>query len=344
MRRRMFLGSLGITAGLPFMTSNAVKAKDAAEKLVHFSTPKDVQRGEMRFRTLGRTGVEVSMVGIGGFHIGKVSTEDESVRIIRTAVDAGVNFMDNSWDYNKGSSEERMGKALRDGYRDKVFLMTKIDGRTKSSATKQLEESLKRLQTDHLDLLQIHEVIRLEDPDRCFAPDGVIEAVIAAQRSGKTKYIGFTGHKDPLVHLRMLDTAKKHNFAFDTVQMPLNVMDAHFRSFRNHVLPVLVKEKIGVLGMKPLASGKILESKTATAIDCLRYAMSLPTSTVITGIDSMEILKQALELVKNFKPLTEAEESDLLARTSMAASDGRFEAFKTTPVHDSTAQHPEWLG
>jgi predicted aldo/keto reductase-like oxidoreductase len=252
--------------------------------------------------------------------------------------------MDNCWDYNDGVSEERMGKGLRDGYRDKVFLMTKLDGRTRSSASKQLDESLRRLQTDHVDLVQIHEVIRLEDPDRAFAPDGVVEALIAAQRAGKTRFIGFTGHKDPIVHLRMLEIAKKHNFTFDTVQMPLNVMDAHFRSFRNQVLPVLVKEQIGVLGMKPLGSGKILQSKTATAPECLRYAMTLPTSTVITGIESMKILRQALDVVKNFKPLTSEEEARLLSRTSAAASDGRFEAFKTTPVHDSTAKHPEWLG
>jgi len=326
------------------MTTGSLGAEDKPDKLVRFPPPKDVQRGDMRFRKLGRTGVEISMVGLGGFHIGKIATEDESVKVIRRAIDAGVNFMDNCWDYNNGSSEERMGKALRDGYREKVFLMTKIDGRTKSSAAKQIEESLKRLQTDHLDLLQIHEVIRLDDADRVFAKDGAMEALIEAQRSGKTKFIGFTGHKDPLVHLRMLEVAKKHNFAFDAVQMPLNVLDAHFRSFRNQVIPVLVKEEIGVLGMKPLAAGNIVKNKLATAVECLRYAMSLPTSTVITGMDSMEILQQALDLVKNFKPLTEAEEAKILNRTLMAANGGALESFKTTPQHDSTAQHPEWLG
>jgi aryl-alcohol dehydrogenase-like predicted oxidoreductase len=252
--------------------------------------------------------------------------------------------MDNSWDYHDGASEERMGKALRDGFRKKVFLMTKIDGRTRQSAARQIDESLKRLQTDHLDLVQHHEIIRLEDPDRIFAEGGAQEAVLAAQKAGKVRYVGFTGHKDPLVHLRMLEVAAKHHFHFDTAQMPLNVMDAHFRSFGQKVVPVLVREGIAVLGMKPMASGIILKSKTATPIECLHYAMSLPTSVVITGIDSMDILKQALEAVKTFKPLTEEQVAALLKKTAKAAEDGEFEPFKTTPNFDATAKHPEWLG
>lgn len=344
MRRRTFLGSMGMTATLPLMTAASGLPDDAASKPARLPLPAETRRGDMRFRKLGRTGVEVSMVGVGGFHIGKVSTSDESVRIIRTAIDAGVNFMDNCWDYNNGASEERMGKALRDGYREKVFLMTKIDGRTKSSAAKQIDESLKRLQTDHLDLLQIHEVIRLEDPDRVFAPDGTIAALNEAKKAGKTRFTGFTGHKDPFVHLRMLDSAKKHHYTFDTVQMPLNVMDAHFRSFRTFVLPELVKQEMGVIGMKPMGAGLIVQSKAASALECLRYAMSLPTSVVVTGIDSMEILKQALEAVKNFQPFTEQQEADLLRRTAASAAERQCEQFKTTPKHDSTAQHPEWLG
>src|SRR3989440_422950 len=267
--------------------------------------PKETIRGDMRYRPLGRTGQEVSLVDLGGHHIGRQKEEKESIGIIRAAVDAGINFMDNCWDYHDGGSEVRMGKALRDGYRKKVFLMTKIDGRTKKSAAEQLDQSLRRLQTDVIDLLQHHEVLRLEDPDRIFAEGGAMEVVLAAKKAGKVRFIGFTGHKDPLVHLRMLEVAAKHGFRFDAVQMPLNVMDAHFRSFGEKVLPMLVKEGIGVLGMKSMGDGIILKSKKATPVECLHYAMTLPTSTVITGVDSIEILQQDLKAVKAFRPLTE---------------------------------------
>src|SRR5262249_18885937 len=250
----------------------------------------------------------------------------------------------NCWDYHDGRSEMRMGKALRDGYRKKVFLMTKIDGRTKKAAAEQLDQSLRRLQTDVSDLLQHHEVIRLEDPDRIFADGGAMEALLAAKKAGKVRFIGFTGHKDPLVHLRMLEVAARHKFRFDTVQMPLNVLDAHFRSFEKSVLPVLVREEIGVLGMKSMGDGLVLKSKTATPVECLHYAMTLPTSTVITGIDSLDILKQDLEAVKTFRLLTDKQVADLLARTAKAAADGRFERFKTTNGFDGTAKHPQWLG
>jgi predicted aldo/keto reductase-like oxidoreductase len=300
--------------------------------------------GEMIYRTLGRTGEKVSILGLGGFHIGIQKEEQESIRIIRSAVDQGINFMDNCWDYNQGKSEIRMGKALQDGYRQKVFLMTKIDGRTKDSCVKQIDESLKRLQTDHVDLLQHHEIIRMEDPDRVFAEGGAMEAVVAAQKAGKVRYIGFTGHKDPLVHLRMLEVAKAREFRFDAVQMPLNVMDAHFRSFGKQVLPVLVKEQIGVLGMKPMGSGEILRSKTVTPEECLHYAMSLPTSVVITGIDTMDILKQDLEVVRTFKPMNPEAMAALLQKTATAAAEGHFEPFKTTSRYDGTAHSPQWLG
>jgi len=296
------------------------------------------------YRLLGRTGEKVSAIGLGGFHIGLSPDDQEGIRLIRSAIDHGINFMDNSWDYHDGGSELRMGKALRDGYRDKVFLMTKIDGRTKSVAADQIDESLKRLQTDHIDLLQLHEVIRLEDPDRAFAANGAIEAMQEARQAGKIRYIGFTGHKDPSVHLRMLETARKHQFRFDTVQMPLNVMDAHFRSFQQLVVPELVKEGIGVLGMKPLGSGAILKSNTASAIECLHYAMSLPTSVVITGVDKQKILDQALEAARTFKPMSQSEVASLLARTAEAAANGDFEKFKTSSAFDATAHHPEWLG
>ena len=306
--------------------------------------PKETVSGEMLYRPLGSTGEKVSVIGLGGYHIGLQKEEKESIRIIRAAIAAGITFMDNCWDYHDGASEVRMGKALRDGYRKKVFLMTKIDGRTRKAASGQIDQCLRRLQTDVIDLLQYHEVIRLEDPDRIFADGGAQEAVLAAKKAGKVRFIGFTGHKDPLVHLRMLEVAKEHGFQFDTVQMPLNVMDAHFRSFERHVLPVLVKEGIGVLGMKALGNSLILTSKTATPVECLHYAMNLSTSTVITGIDSMKILKQNLEAVKTFRPLTQKQVADLLARTVQAASRGKFEGFKTTNGFDGTAKNPGWLG
>jgi aryl-alcohol dehydrogenase-like predicted oxidoreductase len=298
----------------------------------------------MLYRPLGRTGVSVSAIGLGGYHIGTPPEEQDGIRIIRSAIDRGVTFMDNCWDYHDGGSEVRMGKALRDGYRQKVFLMTKIDGRTKTAAARQIDQSLQRLQTDHVDLMQFHEIIRLEDPDRIFAAGGAMEAMLAAKQAGKVRFIGFTGHKDPLVHLRMLEIASQHQFHFDAAQMPLNVMDAHFRSFQQNVVPVLVREGIGVLGMKPMASGLILTSNTVTPTECLHYALSLPTSTVITGIDSMKILDQALEAVRTFKPLTADAMASLLARTTQAAASGRFELFKTETGFDSTARHPEFLG
>jgi aryl-alcohol dehydrogenase-like predicted oxidoreductase len=301
-------------------------------------------RGNMRYRPLGRTGEQVSVIGLGGHHIGRQRDEKDSIKIIRSAIDAGINFMDNCWDYHAGGSETRMGKALKDGYRNQVFLMTKIDGRTGQAAAEQLEQSLHRLQTDVIDLLQFHEVLRMEDPDRIFAPGGAMDTVRAAQKSGKVRFIGFTGHKDPLVHLRMLEVARRHDFRFDAVQMPLNVMDAHFRSFGQTVLPVLVREKIGVLGMKSMGDSLLLESKTVTPVECLHYAMNLPTSSVITGIDSLKILKQNLDAVTTFRPLTEKQVAALLARTAQAASEGKFERFKTTNGFDGTAKNPQWLG
>jgi predicted aldo/keto reductase-like oxidoreductase len=300
---------------------------------------------DVPYRTLGRTGEKVSAVGLGGAHIGKPKvSEDDAIKIIRSAIDRGINFMDNSWDYNQGQSEIRMGKALKDGYRQKVFLMTKIDGRDKQTASKQLDESMKRMQTDHIDLVQHHEVIRWEDPDRIFAPGGAQEALVEARKAGKIRYIGFTGHKDPHIHLYMLQVAREHGFTFDTVQMPLNVMDAHFRSFEKLVLPEAVKLQMGVLGMKCMGSGVILKSNTAVPVECLHYAMNLPTSVVITGIDSPKILDQAVDAARSFKALGREQVAALLAKTAKAAAGGQFELFKTSQHFDSTAQHPEWLG
>jgi len=296
-------------------------------------------------RRLGRTGVEVSLIGLGGWHLGfKSSDEQLSIRIIRTAIDSGINFMDNCWDYNEGASEIRMGKALREGYRERAFLMTKIDGRTKEEAAKQLDESLKRLQTDHIDLVQHHEILRFEDPHRIFDEKGANAALLEARDAGKISFIGFTGHKDPRIHLYMLEVANEYGFTFDTVQMPLNVMDAHYRSFEKLVLPELVKHDIGVLAMKTMANGMILRSNTVSAIECLQYAMNLPTSVVITGCESMENLQQALTAARTFKPMSEAELTGLLGKTKQAASRGEYELFKTTSIYDGTATHPEWLG
>ena len=300
---------------------------------------------QVPMRTLGHTGVKVSLIGLGGWHLGfKYIDEQLSIRIIRTAIDEGINFMDNCWDYHEGASEIRMGKALRDGYRERVFLMTKIDGRTKEEATKQLDESLRRLETDHIDLVQHHEILRFEDPHRIFDEQGANAALVEAREAGKIRFLGFTGHKDPRIHLHMLEVAKENDFRFDTVQMPLNVMDAHYRSFEKLVLPALVQQNIGVLAMKTLANGTILESKTVTATECLQYAMNLPTSVVITGCENMEDLGQALNAARTFKPLSEEQVTALLARTSQAAARGEFELFKTTSVYDGTASHPEWLG
>jgi aryl-alcohol dehydrogenase-like predicted oxidoreductase len=299
----------------------------------------------MIYRTLGSTSETVSAIGVGGWHLGlKTVDEQLSIRIVRGAIDRGINFLDNCWDYNEGASEIRMGKALRDGYRDKAFLMTKIDGRSKKEATKQLDESLSRFDVDYLDLVQHHEIIRYEDPHRIFDDDGANAALLAARQAGKIRYIGFTGHKDPHVHLYMLEVAAKFGFKFDAVQMPLNVMDAHYRSFAKLVLPELVKQKIGVLGMKSMAQGIILKSKTVTAIECLHYALNLPTDVVITGIDSMERLDQALEAVRTFQPLNDQETALLLAKTARVAATGEFEPFKTTSIFDGTAQNPDWLG
>jgi aryl-alcohol dehydrogenase-like predicted oxidoreductase len=307
--------------------------------------PENVIDPQSQYRALGKTGERVSPIGLGGWHLSLPRVDEQlALRIVRTAIDRGVNFMDNSWDYNDGASEIRMGKALRGGYRDKVFLMTKLDGRSKQVAARQLEESLRRLQTDRIDLVQHHEVLRFDDPHRIFDVEGANAALVEARSAGKIRFIGFTGHKDPQIHLHMLRVAKEHGFSFDTAQMPLNVMDAHYRSFEKLVVPQLVKEKIGVLGMKSMANGVILKSRTVTPVECLHYALNLPTSVVITGCDSIEILEQALQAVRTFRPMSADEVRALLEKTKAAAEDGGFEPFKTSSIYDSTATHPDWLG
>jgi predicted aldo/keto reductase-like oxidoreductase len=307
-------------------------------------SPRSESKNDIPYRTLGRSGEKVSLIGLGGYHLGKQADPQESIRIIRTGLDEGVNFLDNCWDYNGGESEIRMGNALRDGYRQKAFLMSKIDGRTKAAASTQINDSLHRLQTDRIDLLQFHEVIRDTDPDRIFATGGALEAVLDAQKAGKVRHIGFTGHKNPDIHLHMLATAAKHGFTFDAVQMPLNVMDAHFDSFETKVLPILLKNDIGVLAMKPMGDHFILESKTATPVECLHYAMNLPTSVVITGCDSLPILQQALDAARSFQPMNSSQVAALLAKTAKAAEAGQFELYKTSHHFDGTYANPQWLG
>ena len=299
-------------------------------------------------RALGKTGVEVSLMGLGGFHLGLPKEDKEATRIVHMAIDHGVTFMDNCWDYNDGKSHARMGKALAGGYRSKVFLMTKIDGRTRAAAAAQIEQSLKSLGTDTIDLVQIHEVIRMSDAERVFGPNGAIEALEAARKAGKIRFIGFTGHKSPEIHLAMLKAAKAHKFHYDTVQMPLNVMDAHYASFGQKVLPVLVEEGIGVLGMKPLGSGIFFRSGPVasgqvTPRACLQYPMRLPTSVVITGCDTAGILKQGLEAAYSVQPVEAKVRDEVLAETASVAKEGAFELYKTGDTFDGTAKHPWWL-
>jgi aryl-alcohol dehydrogenase-like predicted oxidoreductase len=341
--RRSFLGGMVALAAC-----KKAAPRDAPKEGTVPLAPPDVTKNEMPQRTLGKTGVKVSLVGLGGYHIGIPKDDGEAVRIIRTAIDRGVTFLDNCWDYHDGRSEERMGQALADGYRQRAFLMTKIDGRTRRSAAEQIDQSLRRLKTDMIDLVQIHEIIRMSDPDRCFAADGCINALLEAKRAGKLRYIGFTGHKDPSIHLAMLRAADAHGFSFDTVQMPLNPMDAHYRSFEKEVLPVLVEKQIGVLGMKPLCGGKIAAKKLPNGlmiepVECLHYAMTLPTSVVITGCESMGVLEQAISAALTFKPLDQGQIAALLMKTSDAAKNGKLEPFKTTEQHDGTKQNPQWL-
>jgi aryl-alcohol dehydrogenase-like predicted oxidoreductase len=301
--------------------------------------------GGIARRRLGRTGETVTVVGLGGWHMGRPGlSEAESVRIVRAGVDAGITFLDNCWDYNGGESERRMGLALRDGYRERVFLMSKFDGRTREAAARQIDESLRRLGTDRIDLMQVHEVIHAEDPERSFRAGGCVEALAEARRAGKVRFVGFTGHKSPAIHLAMLDAADANGFRFDTVQMPLNVLDAHHDSFERQVLPRLVEQDIAVLAMKPLADGRIVKAGVASAEECLRYAMSLPVATVITGCDSVERVEQAARVAAGFRPMTEQEVGELLARTEERARDGAIERYKVATDHDGTTQNPEWLG
>jgi aryl-alcohol dehydrogenase-like predicted oxidoreductase len=361
MKRREFLSTAAIAAaGLGAQRLKAAQqteersrempttqssSKEAASRIPRV-TNAGTLKGEMLYRELGATGVQVSLIGMGGAHLGLATVEeDDAIRLVHEGLDRGINFLDNSWDYNEGRSEERVGKALaQGGYRQKAFVMTKIDGRTKEVATNQINDSLRRLKVDHIDLLQHHEVIRFDDPDRIFNEGGGMEAVLAAKQAGKIRFIGFTGHKDPHVHLYMLEVAQKHGFHFDTVQMPVNIMDAHFRSFSQLVVPEAIRQNIAVLGMKCFGDDIILKSGAVEPMDCLRYSLNLPISVLITGINSKMLLDQAFAAVKSFQPMDEAAVATLISKTEEAAMHGKYELFKTTSHFDTTARHPDWLG
>ncbi len=346
MQRRDFIKTAS-AAGVAAVSSTGVSQR--AETNTAASKNPPVQRPEhpeMIYRELGTTGERVSAIGLGGFHLAKDqgTSAADAIRLVRSAADAGITFMDNCWDYNDGISEVRMGHALKDGYRHKVFLMTKLDARTAKEYDKQLEQSMGRMGTEVIDLVQFHEILRFEDPDRIFAEDGAIHAAMAAKQAGKIRYIGFTGHKDPQIHLRMFEVAEQHGFHFDTVQMPVNGMDAHFRSFTQHVIPVAQKAGTGVLAMKTFGDGYILRSGTIEPIEALHYGLSQPVSVVITGMEKPEILTQALHAAKTFKPFTTEQTQAFLAKTQQAAMTGKFEPFKTSSIFDGTANNPKWLG
>ena len=283
-------------------------------------------------RELGKTGMQVSALGVGGYHLGSTRDQKEATELVARALDAGINFFDNAWEYHKGESELRLGVALR-GKRDQAIVMSKVctHGRDKAVGMRMLEESLRRLQTDHLDVWQVHEVIYEDDPDLIFRPNGVAEALIEAKKQGKVRAIGFTGHKDPSIHLRMLE----HDFPFDTVQMPLNCFDATFRSFEQNVLPEARRRGIAVLGMKSLGGGgEMVKKGGVTPDEGLRYAMSLPVATTISGMDSIDVLEQNLKIVAGFQPYTAEEMDALRKRSQELAADGRMELFKTTKMYD----------
>jgi uncharacterized protein len=285
-------------------------------------------------RPLGKTGAQVSIIGLGGYHLGTVQTQELAVRLVQEAVDAGITFFDNAWEYNDHRSEEWMGIGLQ-GRRDKVFLMSKVctHGRDKNVAMQQLEESLKRLGTDHLDLWQIHEVIYENDPDLHFANGGVVEALDEAKKQGKVRFVGFTGHKSPAIHLKML----AHDYPFDTVQMPLNCFDATYRSFEQQVLPELQRRGIAALGMKSLGGdGQPILYGVVRAEEALHYAMSLPVATTICGIDSLDVLRQNVEIARAFQPMPAQEMQALRQRCRPHSGDGHLELFKTTKKYDGS--------
>lgn len=336
--RRNLLKTIGLV-GSAMALQGPLQFLQAAGRLTEGLSSPQVSDQVSR-RPLGTTGVDVSILALGGAHLGKAGSEQHAVRIVHEAIDAGLTFMDNAWEYHDGRSEEWMGRAL-EGRRHKAFLMTKVctHGRDKRVAMQQLEESLRRLRTDYLDLWQIHEVIYENDPDRHFAPGGAAEALLEAKQQGKVRFIGFTGHRDPAIHLKMLS----HHFPFDTCQLPLNCFDATFRSFEREVLPALHRLEIAPLAMKTLGgNGEAIKQGLVTAEECLRYALSLPIATVVSGIDSLEVLRQNLAIAQQFVPMAAAEMDALRGRVARYAADGRFELYKSSRHYDGPigrAQH-----
>ena len=361
MERRSFIGGAALGAGLvaaggagaavtapaTTMPNGLPQTRPADPADLPFVTDPGERRGDMLYRRFGRTDEMISAIGMGGFHLGKNAVTDaEATRLVHAGIDRGITFMDNCWDYNHGRSELRVGAALSEGgYRDKVFLMSKMDGRTKKEAARQIDMSLERLRTDRIDLVQHHEILRYDDPDRVFAEGGAMEAFVEAKRAGKLRYIGFTGHKDPRIHLQMLQVAEERGFHFDSCQMPLNVMDAHFRSFAHLVLPYLVAHGIAVLGMKSFGDSVLLKADAPIKpVEYLHYALNLPTSVVITGIENQRDLDQAFEAVKTFKPMDKGQVAELLGRSRPYALEGKYELFKTSATFDGTAKNAKWLG
>jgi predicted aldo/keto reductase-like oxidoreductase len=317
--RRKFLGGFAAgVAGIPLMSASGT------------STAK----GDMPYRMLGRTGAKVSLLGMGGWQFGRMASEEESTRFIRTGIDEGINYIEAAWDYHSGLSEYRMGKGLMDGWRKKVFIATKINGRRREIAEWQLNESLQRLRTDVIDLVILHEVLRLEEPEIIFGPGGALETFVAAKKAGKIRFVGFSGHYDPAVQLKLLDLAAKNNFRFDVGMIALNVMDPHYKSFGKQVLPRLVEQEMGVIAFKTMGGGNflgpdnVLQKVRLEPADCLRFVMNLPTSVVISGMDRMEVLKQNIETARNFRPLSEPDVSELLSKTAPVGNAGQYEWFK----------------
>jgi aryl-alcohol dehydrogenase-like predicted oxidoreductase len=332
LNRRNFIKGAAVLGAVPLIPGGSMAQQSSDPSQLNSQNQNDVPQGEVPKKPLGKTGVQVSAMGLGGYHLGSANTDKDAMEIVAKAYDHGVRFFDNAWEYHDGLSEERVGKALV-GKRDGAFVMTKVctHGRDKQLAMRMLEESLRRLRTDHLDLWQIHEVVYENDPDLIFAPNGIAEALTDAKQQGKVRFIGFTGHKDPEIHLKML----AHNFPFDTVQMPLNCCDATFRSFESQVLPEATRQGLAVLGMKSLGgSGELVRQGAVTPEQGLRYAMSLPVATTISGVDTMAVLNQNLRVAINFQPLADNEMQSLRDQCRFLASDGRLELFKMTTKYD----------
>ncbi|MEQ8968779.1 MAG: aldo/keto reductase [Coleofasciculus sp. C1-SOL-03] len=341
-QRRQFLkrcGVLGAGIALSDLILQSVNQPVAAAPLQKTPIAGDTNSmttlnpGEIPRRPLGRTGVDVSAIGLGGAHLGNASSQEEAIRIVQEAVDAGITFMDNAWEYNNHRSEELMGKALA-GRRDQVFLMTKVctHGRDASVAMQQLEDSLRRLKTDYLDLWQIHEVVYDNDPELIFRQNGAIEALERAKREGKVRFVGFTGHKNPAIHLKML----AYDFPFDTCQLPLNCFDATFSSFEQQVLPELNRRGIAPIGMKSLSgNGQAIKNGILTVEEALGYAMSLPVATTVSGIPSLDVLRQNLAIARGFQPMNPEQMQALRDKCAVYAADGRFELFKTSKKYDA---------